>query len=115
MLTSAKVGEWTRMGMPNPRASPLTSWVLPAPSSPERPMTSPACAVRPQVSPKVSVSAGLCEMYVAMGRQWPNTLFIPNGDSLSSGYFPDATQGQIGKLFFPGIQQRDRLTAGECE
>src|SRR5207244_4253696 len=53
-------GLWTRSGsMPRPRASPRTRQVLPAPSSPTRPISSPPRAARPSASPSASVSSGV--------------------------------------------------------
>src|ERR1035441_6493064 len=82
MFTRANVGECTRVTMPSPRASPLTNCVLPAPRSPDRPMTTPLSAARPHCSPSAAVSAVLCEMYVAMGRQRSHTLLVTDVDSL---------------------------------
>src|SRR5438445_10711422 len=101
--------------MSNPRASPFTSCVLPAPRSPDKPMTSPLCATRPQASPSASVSAGLCEMYVAIGGQQSHPILVPNRDPLARRDFTDATQRHFGKLLPPGVEQRDRLAAGHRE
>src|SRR6266850_2515072 len=103
MFTSAKVGEWTRAVMPRPRARPFTNCVFPAPRSPHKPITSPLGAVRPQVSPSASVSAGLCEMHVAICGQWSRAVLVFDGDPFPSGDFSDATQLEFGKLLFPGI------------
>src|SRR5690348_3104948 len=95
--------------MSNPRANPFTSWVLPAPRSPESPITSPLCALRPHSSPSDSVSAGLFEMYVAMGTQSPNSILIAQRNPLPGDDFTNATQRHIGKLFLPTVQHRHRI------
>src|SRR5882672_12502503 len=98
MFTNAKVGEWTRSVMPRPRARPFTNCVLPAPRSPHNPITSPLRAARPQVSPSASVSAGLCEMHVAICGQWSRAVLVFDGDALACCDFADATQLEFGKL-----------------
>src|SRR6266446_3208115 len=111
MFTNAKVGEWTRVVIPNPRARPFTNCVFPAPRSPHKPITSPLWAARPQVSPSASVSAGLCEMHVAICAQWSHAVLVFDGRPLASRDFADATQREFGKLFFPGIEQRHCIAA----
>src|SRR5260221_6343900 len=111
MFTSAKVGEWTRAVMSRPRARPFTNCVLPAPRSPHKPITSPLGAVRPQVSPSASVSAGLSEMHVAICGQWSRAVLVFDGDALARRDFADATQLELGKLCFPGIQQGNGIAA----
>src|SRR5208283_5071430 len=109
------VGECTRAVMPSPRAMPFTSCVLPAPKSPDRPMTSPRCAARPQRSPSDPVSAGLCEMNVAMGCKRLGAGLVANGDAFVRRDFADATQFQFRKLFFPRIEQFHRVGARHRE
>src|SRR5260370_29430559 len=115
MFTRVNVGEWTRLAMPNPRAMPLTSWVFPAPRSPVRPMIQPSCASRPQDSPRASVSAGLCEMCIAMSLQGPDTVLIADSEALAGGDLADATKRQAGVLLLPGIQQRHSVAAANGE
>src|SRR5260370_1283579 len=112
MFTRANVGEWTRAVIPSPRATPLTNWVLPAPRSPDRPITSPLSAARPKVSPSRSVSAGLCEMNVAMRCQRPYSLLVADSDRIAGSNLPDAAQPHVGKLWLPGVEQRNGVTAG---
>src|ERR1035441_6422005 len=109
MFTSAKVGECTRSAMPSPRASPLTNCVLPAPRSPDRPMTNPLSAARPHCSPSAAVSAGLCEMYVAIGRQRSHALLVPDVDSLARLDLADARQRESRELLLPRVQHRDEI------
>src|SRR5205823_8778644 len=53
-------GLWTCAGsIPRPAARPRTRQVLPAPSSPTRPRSSPPRAARPSAAPRASVSSGL--------------------------------------------------------
>src|SRR5437899_1006120 len=111
MFTSAKVGEWTRAMMPRPRARPFTNRVLPAPRSPHKPITNPLWAARPQVSPSASVSAGLCEMHVAICGEWSRAVLVFDGDALARRDFADATELELGELCFPGIQQRNGIAA----
>src|SRR5437667_9836863 len=111
MFTSAKVGECTRAVIPRPRARPFTNCVFPAPRSPHKPITSPLWAACPQVSPSASVSAGLCEMHVAICGQWSRAVFVFDSDAFARRDFADATQLELGKLCFPGIQQRNGIAA----
>src|ERR1017187_4124015 len=106
MFTRANVGECTRVTMPSPRASPLTNCVLPAPRSPDRPMTSPLSAARPHCSPSAAVSAGLFEMHVAMGRQRSHALLVPDGDALARLDPADARQRETRELLLPRVKQR---------
>src|ERR1035437_2774756 len=115
MFTRAKVGECTRSAMPRPRASPLTNCVLPAPRSPDRPMTNPLSAARPHCSPSAAVSAGLCEMYVAMGRQRSHALLVTDVDSLPHLDLADARQREGGELLLPPVQHRHGIAAGDRE
>src|ERR1017187_400178 len=115
MVTRAKVGESTRVVMPSPRASPLTNCVLPAPRSPDTPMTSPLSAARPHCSPSAVVSPGLCEMYVAIGRQRSHALLVPDGDALTRLNLADARQREIGKLQPPRVKQWHGVAAGDRE
>src|SRR6266853_4597476 len=115
MFTSAKVGEWTRAAMPRPRARPFTNCVFPAPRSPHKPITSPLWAAHPQVSPSASVSAGLCEMHVAICGQRSHAVLVFDSDALARRDFADATQLKLGKLFLPGIQQRNCIAARNRE
>src|ERR1035438_6591547 len=94
MFTRAKVGECTRATMPRPRASPLTNCVFPAPRSPDRPITSPLSAARPHCSPSAAVSVGLCEMYIAMGRQRSHALLVTDGDALARLDLADARRSE---------------------
>src|SRR5437016_13684066 len=98
---SAKVGECARSAAPRPRARPLTSCVLPAPRSPVRPMTQPACASRPQCSPSFMVASGLLEMNVTMNGKRLNSLLVANGQAALGGDLADATERQFDKLFLP--------------
>jgi len=75
---------------PSPPAMPFTSSVLPAPKSPDKAMTSPRSAARPHDSPSDRVSAGLCEMNVAMGVQFLRAGFIAEADAFAGNRFPDA-------------------------
>src|SRR5664280_913174 len=97
--------------MPSPRAMPFTNCVLPAPKSPDKPMTSPDCAARPQRSPSDSVSAGLCEMNIAMGRERLGAGLVANRDAFPRRDFADTTQFQFRKLFFPRVDQFHRVGA----
>src|ERR1017187_676011 len=115
MFTRAKVGECTRSAMPSPRASPLTNCVLPAPRSPDSPMTSPLSATRPHCSPSAAVSAGLCEMYVAMGPQRSHTLLVTDVDSLPRLDLADACQRESRELLLPRVQHRHGVAAGDRE
>src|ERR1039457_1663362 len=115
MFTRAKVGESTRVVMPSPRASPLTNCVLPAPRSPDTPMTSPLSAARPHCSPSAVVSPGLCEMYVAIGRQRSHALLVPDVDSLARLDLADARQRESRELLLPRVQHRDGVAAGDRE
>src|SRR5579859_7198811 len=115
MLTRAKVGEWTDASIPRPRARPLTSCVLPAPRSPQSPITSPDAIVRPHASPSATVSEGLCEMFVTMNGQWSHPMLVADGDGFSPGNFTDATQAKVRKLLLPAIQQGDRVAAGQSK
>src|ERR1017187_5049340 len=115
MFTRANVGECARATMPSPRASPLTNCVLPAPRSPDRPMTHPLSAARPHCSPSAAVSAGLCEMYVAMGRQRSHALLVTDVDSLARLDLADARQRKTGKLLLPRVEQRHGVAAGDRE
>src|SRR6516162_586059 len=101
--------------MPSPRASPLTNWVLPAPRSPESPSTQPFCAARPKRLPRASVSAGLCEMSVAMLLQRAHSGFVADADSFLGRNFADAGQLHLRELLFPGVQQWDGIAAGDGE
>src|SRR4029077_4365159 len=58
MRTSWNVGLATAALEPAPSATPRTKVVLPAPSSPVRSTTSPACRRSPRSMPSRSVSAG---------------------------------------------------------
>src|SRR5438105_1219449 len=98
--------------MPSPRARPLTSCVLPAPRSPESAMTSPRVAARPHASPRASVSAGLCEMFVAMGTQSSHAGFIAKRDAFAFGDLADAGERDFGKLLLPCIEQWHGILAG---
>src|SRR5258707_985742 len=100
-----KVGECTGKGVPSPRASPLTSCVLPAPRSPNKPITNPRSAVRPHPSPSASVSAGLWEMSEATCAQGANPIFVADDVAFAGRDFANAAQSQGGKLFFPRIEQ----------
>src|SRR5438094_4056443 len=115
MLTRVKVGEWTRAGISSPRARPRTNCVLPAPRPPHRPMTSPLSGARPQLSPRASGSAELCEVSVGLGGERPDSVLVLDGDALTRCDFPDATQGKIRELFLPSIQQRHGAAAGDGE
>src|SRR6266404_681068 len=115
MFTSEKLGEWTRAVMPRPRARPFTNCVLPAPRSPDKPITSPLWAARPQVSPSASVSAGLCEMHVAICGQRSHAVLVFDGDAFACGDFADTTQLELGKLCFPSVQQRHGIAAANRE
>src|SRR5512140_1302900 len=115
MLTRANVGECTLALEPNPRANPRTSRVLPAPNSPERPMTRPGSATRPQASPNASVSLGLCEMNVAMGGKRAHALLVAQGDPFVTGDLSDTRKRQVWEPRAPGIKQRYRVLAGYRE
>src|ERR1039457_6623034 len=115
MFTRANVGECTRSAMPSPRASPFTNCVLPAPRSPDRPMTSPLSAARPHCSPRAAVSAALCEMYVAMGRQRSHALLVPDGYPLARLDPADARQREPRELLLPCVKQRHGIAAGDRE
>src|SRR5690348_4308970 len=101
--------------MPKPRAMPLTSWVLPAPRSPDNAMTNPVFAARPQASPRDSVSAGLCEMFVAMESHRASAGFVAERDAFAGRDFADARQREFGKLLFPGVQHRNGVLARHGE
>src|SRR5580698_4353537 len=104
-----------RSVMPSPRAIPLASWVLPAPKSPDNPMTRPLTAARPQVSPSACVSSALCEMLVTMRGQRPGPFLVADGDAFAGGDFADARKLELGKLFFPRIKQWHGVAAGNGE
>src|SRR5579862_4585268 len=104
-----------RSVMPSPRAMPLASCVLPAPRSPDKPMTSPLAAARPHASPSACVSSGLCEMFVAMGGQRADAFFGADGDAFARGDFADASELEFGKFLFPGVEQRHGVAAGNGE
>src|ERR1051325_3895244 len=105
-LSNLNVGECTRAAMPRPRARPLTSWVLPAPRSPVRPITQPRCASRPHASPSACVSSALCEMNVAMQHQLPFAILVAQSQPALGGDLADATQLHGGKLLLPRVEQR---------
>src|SRR5262245_9250379 len=113
--TRAKVGEDTRAWIPRPRAMPLTSWVLPAPRSPLKPMTQPVCTAFPHCSPRAKVSSGLCEMSVAMNGQRPHAILVAKPQPRFGGDLADAAQAQLGELLLPSVQQRDSIYAGEAK
>src|SRR6266481_301407 len=115
MFTSEKLGEWTRAVMPRPRARPFTNCVLPAPRSPHNPITSPLWAARPQVSPSASVSAGLCEMHVAICGQRSHAVLVFGSDGRARRDFADATRLKLGRLFLPANQQKSRIPARNRE
>src|SRR5579872_2226536 len=94
---------------------PLVSCVLPAPRSPVTPMTRPGVAARPQLSPSAWVSVGLLEMYVAMGRKRTRAGFVADGKTLALRDLANAGQFGLGKLLFPGVQQRHGIAAGNGE
>src|SRR5438477_1067162 len=94
---------------------PFTSCVLPAPRSPDNAITSPRRASRPQASPSDSVSAGLCEMLVAMRTQWSHATFIAKRYAFACGDVADARQRDFGKLLFPCVEHRHRVLAGDGE
>src|SRR5574341_759202 len=94
---------------------PFTNWVLPEPRSPVSPMISPASAWRPHASPSASVSAGLCEMNVAIGREGPHPAVVPDRYAFPGGNLSDASERQLRKLRFPGIEERHRFLAGDRE
>src|SRR5580658_2336409 len=94
---------------------PFTNCVLPAPNSPERAMTCPRRAARPNFSPSASVSAGLCEMSVAMRVQFVRAVPVAECDALAGDNFPDAAQLQFREFFLPGVQQFHRVPGGYRE
>src|SRR5213592_372238 len=101
--------------MPNPRAMPLTSWVLPAPNSPLRPMIQPGLASRPHCSPRAMVSSGLCEMNVAMNGQRLHALLVAKLQAGLGGDLADAGEWHVDKLLLPAIQQRHRVAPRDGE
>src|SRR5579864_1116129 len=113
--------------MSRPRAVPLTNCVLPAPRSPDKAMTSPRFAARPQLWPSDSVSAGLfVKMLVAMSGQRAGAGFIAKGDAFAGGDFADAGERNVRELLLPRIEhgnciftrngekQLKILAVGEC-
>src|ERR1700722_562145 len=104
-----------RSVMPSPRAMPLASCVLPAPRSPDKPMTSPLAAARPHASPSACVSSGLCEMFVAMGGQRKDAFRRADGDTFVGNDLSDARELKFRKFLFPGIEQRHGVAAGDGE
>src|ERR1035441_10474345 len=98
MFPRATWGKPPPPAFPSPRASPFTNCVLPAPRSPDRPMTSPLSAARPHCSPSAAVSAALCEMYVAMGKHHTHALLVPDGYPLARLDPADARQREPREL-----------------
>src|SRR5215831_5947847 len=99
--------------MPSPRARPLTRQVLPAPRSPERPMTQLGGAVWPQAWPIASVSCGLSEVHVTMSGQWAHTVLVAQGNAFAGHDFTDATHAHVGEVLFPSIDQPDCVATGD--
>src|SRR6516162_4959077 len=94
---------------------PRTSWVLPAPKSPVNAMTKPDRAARPQVSPSCSVSAGLCEVNVAMASEGADAVRVPQPQPGLLCHPADAAEFEGREPGFPGIEQPDGGAAGGGE
>src|SRR5262249_5185107 len=94
---------------------PRTSWVLPAPRSPLRPMSQPARAARAQASPRPAVSSALCEMNVSMLRHGADAVLVPQSEAGCGCDLADATQPEPGELFLPGVEKGDGFAAADGE
>src|SRR5689334_14752107 len=91
-----KVGLVTGAWHCSPAVSPLTKCVLPAPSSPHSPSTSPRRSVAAIERPSAIVSSALCEMVVA-------TCGSFFGSACRLLKLADAGQGQARELSLPGL------------
>src|ERR1035438_7991227 len=76
--------------------------------TPRKPGSAPLC-------PSASVSAGLCEMYVAIGRQRSHALLVPDVDSLARLDLADARQRESRELLLPRVQHQIGVAAGDRE
>src|SRR5690348_8422774 len=114
-----------RPGMPRPWASPRTSWDLPAPRSPVRPITQPGRAVFAHASPTREVSSGeqvctsmmpiLREVDITGGDEVTDAFFVADFETRFSRDLADATQPKFRKLLFPRIKQRHSILARRRE
>src|SRR5215469_16366402 len=95
---------------------PLTNCVLPAPRSPDKAITSPGFAARPQLSPSDSVCTGLfVKMLVPMSGQWAGAGLIAKGDTFAGGDFPNAGERYFRESSLPRIQHGNRVFARDGE
>src|SRR5436305_2719588 len=74
-------------------------------------MTRPRPASRPQPSPNASVSAGLREMFVTMNCKRTPAMLVANTDFFFGNNFSNAAEAQLRELFFPCIEQLNRIPA----
>src|SRR5438105_1284052 len=98
--------------MPKPRANPLTSWVLPAPKSPVRPITHPAAADLPQVSPSICVASGLFEMNVTMSGEWAGASFVTYFQPRLRNNLSNTGQFESRKFVLPTVKHTHGIFAG---
>src|SRR5512138_2143193 len=87
-LTRMNVGLETASSEPHPCATPCTNVVLPAPRSPCRHFTSPACSARPKCVPIRRVCSGLrlkksivCSFRIDIGRIISGGWILPQDGS----------------------------------
>src|SRR4051794_28747282 len=101
------VGLVTSTSLPRPETSPLTNWVLPAPSSPTSAMTAPFWTSAAKSRPNSPVCSALLEMNVAMGQ-------VLIFDFRFSIQLANATQSKLREPLFPrllktlSLARRDR-------